>query len=920
MKRIFTQVRGITVMLVLLLAFGPLMAQKFTKHLPQKSSGSEFFDMQAAFKEWAKGKDLSKTKGWKYYKRKEWFNKTRVNADGQFTDPEIMQEAQARVKQMEQVSTERNTAWSPLGPIGDAGTNDSNRNVGFGRINCVAFDPFDENTLWVGTSNGGIWQSTDNGQSWNPRSEGLPILRISNIAIDPWNPDVMYAATGDFDYLGSDPRASGGSSLYGVGLYKSTNGGQSWHATGLNFGNDSYLASLIRKTIIYPWDTDIILVAGAFGIARSWDAGESFELLINNIITDIEIDPFDPDVIYAVSGYRAASQEGTAGIIKSVDFGDNWSWLDSGIPETGVVSRTELTVSAYDSDILYAVIAGLDEGFLAMIRSTDGGDSWVVTADSSEVNLLGWEDGSDKGGQGSYDLTIITDPEDPERVFVGGVNMWGSEDGGLTWDAVSFWLNWFGPSIHADHHDIQYNELNGKYYAAHDGGLDVTDELVVGSWKDAGACFDENENLIPDCYNLPTQWTNISKNIPNTEFYRISVSQSSGEVIGGTQDNGSYYYGNQWISIWGGDGMDCMIDQQNSNILYVTNPNGELTRLDYSGETIDVTSSLTAPIIEAEGQGLWVTPVGMHPTNSDILYAGFRNLFASNDKGANWFYLSDFPALPGTEYVPAIWDFEVNPNNPDNIYVIKEFLPSNGFAGQVWVTFDGGNKWSDISAGLPVDQAFITSVAAGPAENVAIVSVGGFVEGAKLFVTVDGGQSWNNWSVNLPNVPINNVIFQHGSPNNVIYVATDLGVFYTSDLLNDWVPLNQELPNVIVNELEIHYPSETLVAGTYGRGLWATDLVESNVATDIENPLKKATVEVFPNPSNGQFQLKISAFEAQQAHFEIVDVMGRSIHQEELHIVGNELLKQYDLNLSPGYYYLRLHHGKRSEVKKLVVN
>ncbi|MFN8395453.1 MAG: hypothetical protein U0176_12485, partial [Bacteroidia bacterium] len=536
--------------LPLVFAFCWLPAQGFLGTM--KDAGPvDFPTFQRRLGDWSQQTNLKTTKGWKWIKRWEDFNAHRLMPDGSLPNPQLYLDA------VEQIATDRTgtdkvtaaDSWFPRGPNDYADPGFFGWEPGIGRINCIAFHPTDTNTYWVGVAQGGVWKTVNNGSSWTPLTDNLPMLRISDIAVNPVNTNEIYISVGDMAYLGAglltDNRKR--HTHYGLGVYKTTDGGTSWFPTGLTVAQTDYDYSLTCRVLIHPSNTLTLVAGGTYGMRKSTDAGLTWTVTHDSLIWDIEPDPVDPQVIYASTGFRSSLNAGSVSILKSTDFGSTWTTLPTGLPARNSVQRVELAVAPSNHNYVYALCAGMDAGFWGMLRSTDAGATW--NTQSSTPNILTWDEGISGGGQGWYDLAIAVNPTDPNTVYTGGINVWGSSDGGVTWDGASYWLPNYGPSIHADQHQFAYNPLNGRFFVCNDGGLYATHNLLIGSWDDA---------INNGSYMWPTHWTRLSSGMQTTSFYRCSTSPGNPDLLlAGAQDNSTFFYdGTIWHHNFGGDGMD----------------------------------------------------------------------------------------------------------------------------------------------------------------------------------------------------------------------------------------------------------------------------------------------------------------------------------------------------------------------------
>ncbi|MCB0762753.1 MAG: hypothetical protein KDC12_14600, partial [Flavobacteriales bacterium] len=689
-----------------------------------------YVEMQERMRSYESSHDLEKEKGWKWIKRWEQHYATRTNARGELVDPAVfLREAE---KQVSLSRAADDADWLPVGP--NVVPTPANGGVfhGISRINCVTFHPTDENTYWIGASQGGIWKTTDNGSSWTPLNDGLPILRISDIAVDPSNTNVMYACLGDFEYngvaLNLDDRKR--HTHYGLGLYKSTDGGQNWSPTGLTVFQEDLDYSLMRRVLINPDNTSEVVVAGFEGLWKSTDGGVNWtNVMAGQLMCDLDADPDNPEVLYAASTYVSTLGEGTARVYKSTDFGDSWETLPSGIPSIGEVDRIELAVAPSNTSIVYALAVDIYGGMHSFHRSDNGGTTWTQVSDMFSPNILNWYGGSGSGGQGSYDLALAVDPEDAMRVFAGGINAWGSDDGGMTWDGVSYWIDYYGPSLHADQHQFKFNPLNNRLYVANDGGIIYTDDVQIGSWADA----DSEPN-----YNWPTEWVDVSSGMQITSFYRVGVFAGNGEyLLCGSQDNGTFYKNNlgEWTKIMGGDGMDCLIYPGDQDQVIGSSQYGNLMHGQNFGFW-DV-SQIAWSIQDFEA-GEWTTPIYYEPTE-DKIYAGYGNLWVADaDSPSFWDQLSDFDVVPEWSYPAPASAIAGCKDDPSSIYFARRLWHSLDLESEMWVTFDGGNSWEDVTSGLPASLYFTDVVVDNVHGTMAWVTCGGFEDGMKVFQTTAG--------------------------------------------------------------------------------------------------------------------------------------------------------------------------------------
>jgi photosystem II stability/assembly factor-like uncharacterized protein len=913
--------------LLFLIPANAIFSQFFPDFTKFNGKQPNYYEYQKAFDDWAKDKDLDKVKGWKWYQRYLCYHENQINPNGSF--PELRQNAQSYEDMLVQSKYKKEfitkqSGWVPLGPTTIGKCYDSISAHGNGRLNCVSFHPTDPDIMWVGAPNGGVWKTDNGGQSWRPLTDHLPSIGVSDIAVDPKNPDILYLASGDIDVMGWM------SSSYAMGIFKSTDGGESWYPTGLSYNSDDFNFSYIRKILIYPDFTNNLVAAGSRGIWKSRDAGETWDYILDSLlICDLKQNPRNPNILYAATRWFYGTFS-TSGVIKSTDFGETWTTLNTGIPPTSQVTRTAIAISPVNPDYIYAVaVRNQRNGFYGLYQSTDAGTTWTNNSIFGESpNILGWYDGDqrDLSGQGTYDLTIICDNEDENKIYVGGVNIWESTDAGTTWDIVTLWMKTFGPTIHADQHYSVYRPLDGYYYFCNDGGLFRTKKIQAGSKQWITDWIDRaNENLKPGCpgFSFPTEWESLTEGLANTELYRLGLCRDIGGYIsGGCQDNSCFYlYNDEWLNfVTNYDGMETMIHHSNPNIIYGSSQFGRLCKSEDATVNMDCSITDTITTIARE-RGSWVTPFAMDPVNPDIIYGGYKNLWRSNDGGKNWniFFQSDsLSNLPNNINV-----IEIAPFNPEIICIAKPQGQSQHIPNELWITKDGGINWKKITEGLPVDtQAVVSIEISGDNPKQMWISFSSSIAGSKIYKSNNGGETWTNITYNLPNTVYNSVVHQNNNPKNFVYTGTYRGVWYTNDDLNEWILMNENLPNNNVNELEISYPDNKIIAATYGRGFWIADLIEGTVDIDDNSTkLNNISLTIIPNPSSGEFNLVIENINSYINHLklEIINIFGNTIYTESLNKHSHSMTKTFNLDLPTGQYYLKISSANRMKVRKLVI-
>ena len=742
--------------LVLLLFPFIVFSQQWTEDL--QNPNKNFYEIQEEFESYWENKTYEKGKGWKQFKRWENFMEKRVYPDGEMR-PEILYEEYLRL-QNNSIPISSNI-WTQVGPdnVPIQGNGDKR---GIGRVNTIAFHPTDPNKIYVGAPAGGFWKSNDGGQTWSTSTDFLNNLGVSDIALNPINPNEIFIITGDRD----------GGDTYSYGLMKSNDGGNTFITTGLSFNITNYYRG--NRVLIDPVNTNVIIVSTSNGIYRSTDGGVSFSNTFSSAnMTDIEFHTTNSNIVYGAS-------KGNTSIYKSTDNGLSWTQSGSGLPSTSSVVRACVAVTPDNPSVVYALFGDNNNGYYGVYKSTDEGQNW--NQQSNSPNLLGWSvTGSDSDGQAWYDLAFACDPNDENILFVGGVNTWKSSDGGQNWDINTHWYGASGTTyMHADEHMLKYNPINDYIYSGNDGGLYVS--------------TDNGDN-----------WTDISDGLKITQFYSLGVSQTVQDmVITGSQDNGTFLKnGSNWDPVIGGDGMECIIDYTNSNIMYGALYYGDVRKSTNGGNSF----SSIAPA----SNGAWETPYILDRNDPNIIYIGYDELYKSTDGGNNWNVITN-----GQTNGNKIDEIAISKSNPSRIYFAD--------GADLFVTNNGGNSWNDISSGLP--NKTITYIAVHPTDPDKVwVTLSGYTSGQKVYKSLDGGNNWLNYSGTLPNIPVNTIVLDENSSSETLYIGTDLGVFIRDNNSADWSNFNNlTLPNVIVSELEIQYSSNKLIAATYGRGLWSIDL------------------------------------------------------------------------------------------------
>ncbi len=702
-------------------------------------------------------------------------------------------------------------------------------------------------TFYVGARSGGVWKTVNNGTTFTCISDALGTTSIGDIAVSPSDPNIVWIGTGEaFNARSSYP---------GNGIWKSTDAGATWICMGLE------RTSHIARVIVHPQDPDVVYVAamGALftpneerGVYRSVDGGNTWKKILfiddETGVIDLALNRRDPRVLYAAA-YQKTRTAWTyepggekSRIYKTVDGGDSWKVLAGGLPE-GPLGRIGLDVHRADPDILVAVIQNLnlkpgvaddrepvfdpftDRSFDNLIggevyRSRDAGLSWERISDPAV----------DVSGKAAYSFNkICLDPKDPDKIYIIGVSMYYTLDGGRTWpvgrgqdrfqsnfgDNRSFWINPEDPR-----HMMLGSD--GGIYSTWDGGLTMNHyyQLPLG-----------------EVYNVE---------VDNADPYNIYIGLQDHETWKGPVNSWSRQVNAaDWVIVGMWDGMYCRVDPSDNRWLYFTTQFGMHHRVDQlKGERVPIAPR--PPAGAPPYRYTWVTPLVLSPHNGSVLYTGGEKLLRSWNRGASWEEISP----------------DLTRNDPGKIYgkghirycTITTISESPVQAGVIWVGTDDGRvhltqnhgaewlEFTDLLAGLGAPpERWVSAVHASPHEaGTAFVAKNGFHDDDStpyLFKTTDFGRNWRDISAGLPAGAVN-VVFQDRKNPELVFIGTDRGLFVSLQGGLNWRPFRSNLPPAVVRDLTIHPRENDLVVGTYGRAAWITDI----------SPLQQFTPDVAASP------------------------------------------------------------------------
>lgn len=654
-------------------------------------------------------------------------------------------------------------------------------NIG-GRTRSLLVDPTNRNRLWAGAVGGGIWQSLDAGTNWTRADDHLGSIAIGCLAMQPGNPQVLYAGTGE-GFYNSD-------AIRGAGVLRSTDGGATWTRLAATAA-----WGYVNRIAVSPANPQLLVAATRLpgGIHRSTDGGATWTL-VRAADTGMQV-LFDPnDATKLVASVRDAGP--THRVIRSADGGATWADASGALGANPTTSgRIEVAFARSQPGVVFASANGF------CWHSADGGANFTQRS-TAAVNGYWW-----------YDNCIWVDPTDANVVLIGGVEVHRSTDGGFTFTRItSGYINTTQP--HPDTHALVADPgfdgvTNRRLYVCNDGGVYVTDNVYTAS-RTSG-------------------WTRKDLGYRASQFYGAAGDGASGRITGGTQDNGTLTLQqgtNQAVLTFGGDGGFSAIDWQAPSFLY-----GEYVYLQVHRSTNGGASAayIFSGITDA-GSGTtanFISPFVLDPSDPRRMYAGGASLWRTADARAATVAWSAVKPAIGSN-ISAI---AVAPGNPDVIWVGhnngRVFRTQDGTAAApTWVAVD------DNGAANPLPNRFITRIAidrTNPAR--AFVTLGGH-NGDNVWYTANDGATFADRTgtgiTGLPDVPVFSIC-QHPQQPSWIFVGTDVGVFASEDGGFNWSTSNLGPAATRTDEVSFLHGTTTLLAATHGRGLWTCRVVQPQV-------------------------------------------------------------------------------------------
>jgi photosystem II stability/assembly factor-like uncharacterized protein len=661
--------------------------------------------------------------------------------------------------------------WTQQGPTWS--------NKGIGRFDKIAFHPSDQNIIFAGSPHGGLFKTLDGGNNWDPISSFLPSLGISGIAIHPSNPDIIYVLTGDAhtpdnyfvdEYLyRSDSK----------GVFKSVDGGNSWQKTGQLSSNEFRG----RELIINPSNPQILIAATSLGLYRTADGGQVWTLVPNSggDIADVKFKPGDPNIVYFVDGDQFWRSENGGLTVNLIN-----------VPQLVGANRISIGVTQANPNrvVLLAGPKLSNTTFQGIFSSNDSGQTFTRLTQTPNVfsNTIGnslYSDFSD------YINTIAISPLNENDIFVGGLCVWKSTNGGVNWSQASaYWPN-DNPFMHPDIQELRINPLNNKLYCANDGGVYL---------------FENNA------------WTIKYNGLTTSQFYHFERENENGKIWGGLQDNGTQIHtvgGNYNLKAFG-DGYDQITDHSYNTL------NGNSDDAYYTANT-KVEKILNGVIydISVPGNNSFFGNLAIDPNSESTIYVGYSQAtYKSSDKGNNWIALTNGA---NTQF-PGNWCISTSGSS---IIAAGSSNANYGSGIRKYNSLNGIENFTPqlVQAGYSTSLK-ITDIDINPNNlNGIYISVGGIEPTKKVFCSNNSGVSWSNITFNLPNVPIFSIKADLGGG---LYVGTSIGVFYKPTNYTHWQPFSNALPPVPVTEIELDNANNTIYISTFGRGIWTTQKYTPN--------------------------------------------------------------------------------------------
>ena len=672
--------------------------------------------------------------------------------------------------------------WTQLGP----------GNIG-GRIRSIVIHPTTPATMWVGSVGGGVWKTTNGGAAWTMLPDLPGVIAVACMAMSPSDPNTIYAGTGEECFFNNVEGSSNSAVMQGAGIFKTTDGGNSW--TRLP-STASAAWNAVSRIAIDPNNAAIMLASTISGIWRSTDAGATWSQRTTIKALDVKIDPNDSS--------RAVAGRGDGVAQYSIDGGVTWN----AAPAFAGANRIETAYAKSAPGTVYAAVSASDQ--IKVWRSTDGGQTYSLQTTSGSI-----------GTYSRYNSTLWVDPTNANTLVVGGVYVYRSVNAGVAFTSISGSVH---PDIHAFVPHPGYDgATNKQLFCGNDGGIHRTTDILATS----------------------VAWTALNNGLAITQFYGCCVNPTSGVVLAGAQDNGTVRYTttgglNGWTSPGGGDGSYCAADQTDPNYFYMQSQFLAISRSSNAGASggSGIKGAINDPTCN------FIAYILLDPNDQNRLYAcGARLWRASNAKtGAPPTWVVAKPALTCLTSAPIDPDRAHFTDNPPCNIATVAVAPGN--SNIVWVGHNNGHvyfttnalaatpTWTKVDDNSPaLPDRWVSRIVIDPTDaNRVTVSFMGFTSN-NVWRTTNSGTTWAPLSGSgagaLPSVPVSCIV-QHRVIRARFYAATDLGLYYTEDDGASWAPAVGGPSIVSIDEL-VWKNERTLVLATHGRSVWTCDVDPGSV-------------------------------------------------------------------------------------------
>ncbi len=626
-----------------------------------------------------------------------------------------------------------------------------------GRIKSIVVDPTTPNVIYAAAAAGGVWKSTNGGDQWMPIMDDANGIAMGTLAVAPTSSSTIYAGTGE--------QVTGANIFLGAGVLRSTTAGASWDVIGLTSVGS---CSRIMLPASQPSTIYVAAMNEHGGLWKSVDGGSTWNRLTVMDVYDASMHPSDENtIIMAVRDI---------GLIRSTDGGASWSPAMTGL--SGRIGRFSVQHAPSNGSIVYALCELDDRAHIAV--SSDAGLSWrVVYRDSTGCFFAGTCQLTD--GQGFYDNVIAVCPTSPDTVLVGGIDLLRTTDGGASWTNVTQgYADGNGNNHpHVDQHAICFDPHDASHvWVGNDGGIMES--------RDAGA-----------------SWLPRNNGLAVTQFYAVDIDPSlRTRVIGGTQDNGTLVTSDAvvWDTVMNGDAMTTLHVPNEPDVIISAGPRGVFSRIEL---TTGIVRRLQTGLVQSEPCE-WVAPLVLDPDVPRTMFTGRQRVYRTDNGGDAWRAIS--PPLSNTVSALAI--------SPTDASIIW----AGGSYGDLIVSTDAGSTWRSAFS-EPLPQQFVSSIACSPSDRSTVFVSYASYGTSHVWKSTDMGATWLSVWEAMPDAPVNTLCV-HPDDHDVVYAATDIGVYTSRDGGRTWSVRGKGLPRSPVVDLKLDATLGILRAATHGRGIW----------------------------------------------------------------------------------------------------